>query len=107
MVEMFDKKQHNAAEPRSNEDSDSFGDTISLGSKQSSVSTTFRDTEMEEDLASSIMWMQSLTSIVNDPRADGFVKYVFAHSHSIQVASTLDWKWESFGIQTTERELSP
>ena len=51
-------------------DSDGFSDVFS----QRSVTTTFRDTEIEEDMATSILKMQSLTSIVNDPKADSFFK---------------------------------
>jgi hypothetical protein len=49
-----------------------FGDTISHGSKQSA--STFRDTEIEGDTASSLMRIQNLTSIVNDPKRDSFMK---------------------------------
>jgi hypothetical protein len=57
------------------ETSSDFGDTISHGSKQSA--STFRDTEIEGDTASSLMRIQNLTSIVNDPKGDSFMKYVF------------------------------
>ena len=66
-------KPSTAAAARSSRqnDSDSLSDTHSI----KSASTTFRDTEIEEDLATSLLKMQSLTSIVNDPKSDsGFFK---------------------------------
>lgn len=54
-----------------NNDSDSFSDVQSIKSANTS---TFRDTEIEEDMASSLMKMQNLTSIVNDPKSDSFFK---------------------------------
>jgi hypothetical protein len=55
--------------------SSDFGDSISQGSKQSA--RTFRDTEIEGDTASSLMRIQNLTSIVNDPKRDSFMKYSY------------------------------
>ena len=54
-----------------NNDSDSFSDVQSM---KSATTTTFRDTEIEEDMATSLMKMQNLTSIVNDPKSDSFFK---------------------------------
>jgi|LauGreDrversion4_2_1035121.scaffolds.fasta_scaffold160056_1 hypothetical protein len=54
-----------------NNDSDSFSDVQSV---KSASTSTFRDTEIEEDMATSLMKMQSLTSIVNDPKSDSFLK---------------------------------
>jgi hypothetical protein len=54
-----------------NNDSDSFSDVQSI---KSASTTTFRDTEIEEDMATSLMKMQNLTSIVNDPKSDSFFK---------------------------------
>lgn len=54
-----------------NNNSDSFSDVQSI---KSASTTTFRDTEIEEDMATSLMKMQNLTSIVNDPKSDSFLK---------------------------------
>ena len=54
------------------------GDTTSQASSRHesiiSSASTFRDTEIEEDTASNLMKIQNLTSIVNDPKGDSFMK---------------------------------
>ncbi len=56
--------------PYSHKSEDSLNDTCT----KSNMSTTFRDTEIEEDTANNLLKIQSLTSIVNDPKADSILR---------------------------------
>lgn len=70
-----------------NNDSFSYGDTISLGSKLSQ--STWRDTEIDEDMASNLLKMQNLSSIVNDPKGDSLLRQM---QHLIGKGGSLDYK---------------
>lgn len=84
---LYSERKH--TESNKLDDSD-ISETISLGSRQSSATTgTFRDTEIEDDLASYLMKMQSLTSIVNDPKGDSFLSKM---QGVIGARNSLDYK---------------
>jgi len=42
--------------------------------ESSASKSTFRDTEIEEDLATSLLRTQNLSSIVNDPRSESMFR---------------------------------
>jgi hypothetical protein len=50
---------------------------------------TFRDTEIEEVEANNLMKIQSIASIINDPKSDSFYKQV---KYFINKIKSLDYK---------------